>query len=135
MFQAKNKNRRQLSVVEIKILVAILLFVVFAIFILVHSAIVTAKFDKVIAGLTDYFKCEALGHVPGKCDKSEFEQYYNPYISALAYILIELIPLGILNVVLKWRSVKEIAVKSFHCLSRISSWIINDSSLSSDNRV
>ena len=136
MFQAKStKNRRQLSVVEIKILIAILLFLVFAIFILVHSAIATAKSDKFFAALTDYFKCEALGHVPGKCDRSEFEQYYNPYMSALAYILIGLIPLGVLNVVLKWSSVKEIAVKSFCYLSRISSWIINDSSLSSDNRV
>ena len=136
MFQAKStKNRRQLSVVEIKILIAILLFVVFAIIILVHSAIATAKSDKFFAALTDYFKCEALGHVPAKCDRSEFEQYYNPYMSALAYILIGLIPLGILNVVLKWSSVKEIAVKSFCYLSRMSSWIINDSSLSSDNRV
>ena len=136
MFQAKStKNRRQLSVVEIKLLVAILFFLVFAIFLSVHSAIFTAKSDKVIAGLTDYFKCEALGHVPGKCNRYDIEQYDNPYISAISYILIGLIPLGVLNFVLKWRSVKEIAVKSFRCLSRISAWIINDSNLSSDNRV
>ena len=136
MFQAKStKNRRQLSVVERKLLVAILLFVVFSIFILVHSAIFTAKSDKFFAALTDYFKCEALGHVPGNCNRYDIEQYDNPYISAISYILIGLIPLGVLNFVLKWRSVKEIAVKSFRCVSRISAWIINDSNLSSDNRV
>ena len=127
MFQAKStNNRRQLSVVEIKILIAILLFLVFAIFILVHSAIARAKSDKFFAALTDYFKCEALGHVPGNCNRYDIEQYDNPYISAISYILIGLIPLSVLNVVLKWSSVKEIAVKSFRCLSSISSWIIND---------
>ena len=56
------------------------------------------------------FKCEALGHVPGKCNISEFEQYYNPYIRAISYILVGLIPLSVLNLVLKWSSVKEIAI-------------------------
>ena len=39
-------------------------------------------------------------------------------MSAISYILIGLIPLGILNFVLKWKSVKEVAVKSFYWLSR-----------------
>ena len=95
-------------------------------FTLVHTAIFTAQSDKFIAAVTDYFKCEALGHVPGKCNRSEFEQYSNPYMSAVSYTLIGLIPLGILNFVLKWRSVKEIAVKSLQSLSRKPSEITND---------
>ena len=61
----------------------------------------TAKSDKFIAALINYFKCEALGHVPGKCDRLEFEHYYNPYMTAISYILIGLISLGVLSFVLK----------------------------------
>ena len=106
----------------------------FALFTLVHSAIVTAKFDKFIAAVIDYFKCEALGHVPGKRNRSDFEQYYNPNMSSISYTLIALIPLGILNFALKWRSVKVVAMKSFHWFSEKSD-ITKISSLLSGNSV
>ena len=120
------KNRRQLSVAEKKMLIAICLLIVFPVFTLVHTATFTAQSDKFIAAVTDYFKCEALGHVPGKCNKSEFEQYCNPYMSAISYTLLGLVPLAILNFVLKWRSVKEIAIKSLQHLSGKPSEITND---------
>ena len=62
--------------------------------------------------------CEALGHVPDKCNRSEFEQYYNPYMSAISYTPIGLIPVGILNFVLMWNSIKEIAKKSVRWLAK-----------------
>ena len=52
-------------------------------------------------------------------------------MSVISYILIGLIPFGILNFVLKWKSVKEVAAKSFHWLTRKSVDITNVSSLSS----
>ena len=55
-------------------------------------------------------------------------------MSAISYTLIGLIPLGILNFVLKWKSVKEVAVKTFNRLSRKSPDITKVSSLSSGNR-
>ena len=128
------KNKRQLSTGERKILIAVTLFLVFAIYTLVHGAIFTAISDNFLAAVTDYFKCEALGYVPEKCNRSEFEQYDNPYMSAIYYTLTGLVPLGILNFVLKWRSVKKVAVKYFCCLSRKPD-ITKVSSLSSDNRV
>ena len=39
-------------------------------------------------------------------------------MSAISYTLIGLVPLGILNFVLKWKLVKEVTVKSFHWLSK-----------------
>ena len=101
---------------------------------LVHTAIVTTKSDKFIAAVTDYFKCEALGHVPGKCNRSEFEHYNNPYMSSITYVLIGLIPLGILNFVLKWKSITDVAEKSFHWLAK-KPQNTNLSSLSSGRRV
>ena len=97
------------------------LFIVFSIFTLAHAAYVAATSDKLIAALTNYFKCEALGHVPGKCNRSEFEQYYNPYLSVISYALLGLVPLGIVNSVLKWRSVKEVVVTTFCQLTKKSS--------------
>ena len=120
-----------MSTAEKKILIAICLFLFFAVFTLIQSSIVTAKSDQFIAAVTDYFKCEALGHVPGKCNRSEFEHYYNPYMSAISYILIGLIPLGVLNFVVSWRSVKEVTVKSIRHLSKKSSEMTNVSSSSS----
>ena len=48
--------------------------------------------DKFIAALTEYFKCEDLGHIPGKCSRSKFEQYHTPLMSAIAYTLMGFIP-------------------------------------------
>ena len=100
-------------------------FVVFAIFTLVHTGYVTATADKFIAALTEYFKCEVLGHVPGKCSRSKFEQYHTPLMSAIAYTLMEL------NYALKWRSIKEVTVKSLHLLSTK----ITTSKVSSSNKM
>ena len=123
-----------MSTAEKKILIVITLILVFTVFNLVHSAIFTAISDKLIAALTDFFKCEALGYVPGKCNRSDFEQYDNPYLSAISYIIAGLVPLSILNFVLKWKAVKEVAVKTFDWLSRKSPDITKVSSLSSGNR-
>ena len=95
-----------------------------------HAAYVAATSDKLITALTNYFKCEALGYVPGKCNRSDFEQYNNPYITLISYTLIGLIPLGILNFVLKWMSVKEAVVKLFCQLTRKFSKNVNLSSFS-----
>ena len=91
------------------VLIVMFLFIVFSIFTLVHSIIVTATLDKFIAVSTDYFKL--------KCNRSEFEHIYSPYMSAISYIHIGLILFGILNFVLNWRSVKEVEIKSFRRFS------------------
>ena len=123
--------KRRLSTAEKKILISMCSFIVFAIFTLVHTGYVTATADKFIAALTDYFKCEALGHIPGKCSRSKFEQYHTPLMSAIAYTLMGLIPLSFLNYVLKWRSIKEVTVKSLHLLSTK----ITTSKVSSSNKM
>ena len=71
--------KTQPSTAEKKILISMRSFIVFAVFTLVHTEYVAAKADKFIGALTDYFKCEALGHVPGKCSRSKFEHYLTPF--------------------------------------------------------
>ena len=45
---------------------------------LVEVAIDLANSDKFVEALTTYLKCELSGHVPDKCDRSEFEQCNHP---------------------------------------------------------
>ena len=73
----------------------------------VEVAIDLANADKFVEALTAYFICELSGHVPGKCDRSEFEQYKHPYASVISNILLGLFPISILNYVLKFEKIKR----------------------------
>ena len=80
---------------------------------MVHVGIVTSNSDKTVDGLITYFACESSGHVPGKCDRRIFERYTQPYMSAVAYILMGLIPFSVVNFVVKWKAVKNTVFKCF----------------------
>ena len=69
---------------------------------MIHFGVVTGNADKVNEGFAEYFACEASGHIPGQCDRSKFERYLFPYMSAVAYILLGLLPFTILNFVVNW---------------------------------
>lgn len=82
---------------------------------MIHIGIVTGNMDRVRDGLNNYFVCESTGHIPGKCDRREFEQYLYPSMSSVAYIFLGLIPLGVLNFIVKWeklwKSIKKNSVE------------------------
>ena len=99
-------------------------FIIFAVFSLVQNSLGIANLDTFIASLTDYFKCEAFGHIPGKCNRSNFEQHYDQYLAAISNILMGLIPLSILNFVLKWRSIQKKAKIFFEFLRRSTKTIV-----------
>ena len=112
-------------------------FILFAVFTLVQNSLGIASFDTFITSLTDYFKCEAFGHIPGKCNRSSFEQQYNQYLTALNNILLGLIPLTILNFVLKWRSVQNKIKLFFECLKRSTKRVVsatNPTNISSSDK-
>ena len=81
--------------------------IVFGIYILGAFSDTIAKANELIFLLTDHFKCEALGHVPGKCSREPFERLISPYVLIVAHILLGLAPLSILNFVFKWSSIKK----------------------------
>ena len=121
--QKKNKG---LNTAERKIMLVIITFTVFGIFKLARVSNSIAKIDRLISALTDYFKCEALGHVPGKCSREQFERLATPYFSAISYLLLGLIPLSILNFVFKWSSVKKAKKKLTTLLQKSQSTATND---------
>ena len=121
-----------------KIIIALCSFILFAVYVLVQNGIVQAKSDTFITALTGYFKCEAFGHIPGKCNRSNFEQHYNQYLATISYILMGLIPLGILNFVLKWRSAQKKMKSLFVCLNRSTKSLaaaINSTNVSSSDKI
>ena len=88
-------------------MIIFLTFVVFGVYLLVHFGIVNGYSDKVNEGFEDYFACEASGHMPGKCNRGVFERYLFPYMSAVAYILLGLLPFTVLNFVVNWDKLKK----------------------------
>ena len=102
------RQGKLLGTAEKKILAVFVAYIIFGVYTLVYVSIVTANSHKFGEALTAYFKCELSGHVPDKCDRSEFEQYKYPYVSATGYILLGLLPISILNYVLKFEIVKQL---------------------------
>ncbi|XP_019854872.1 PREDICTED: uncharacterized protein LOC109583828 isoform X2 [Amphimedon queenslandica] len=107
-----NQQSISLTTAEKKIVMVIISFVIFGVYILGNTSGAVAKSNEFKAALTQYFECEAFGHVPGKCDRGTFDKIYNPYLNAISYILIGLVPLSILNFIIKWHSVKSLRTKA-----------------------
>ena len=121
--QKKNKG---LNTAEKKILLVILMFTIFSIYILGITSNNIAVSQRLSSALIDYFKCEAVGHVPGRCSKEPIERITTPYFSAISYLLLGLIPLSILNFVFKWSSVKKAKKKFTTLLQKSQSTATND---------
>lgn len=78
---------------------------------MIHYGLVSGNTEKATRDFTNYFLCESTGHVPGKCDRSEFERHLRPEMSIVTYYLLGIIPMGILNFVVnwskQWKSIKQ----------------------------
>ncbi|XP_019854875.1 PREDICTED: uncharacterized protein LOC109583829 [Amphimedon queenslandica] len=116
----KKRSHTKLNTAEKKILLVFTFFIIFGAFNVAHQSNITAKSDEFEAALEEYFECEAFGHIPGKCDRGTFEKIrmYSSYMSAIAFILMSLIPLSILNFILKWSSVKSAGNKAVKLTKR-----------------
>ena len=80
---------------------------VFSIYTLVRYSNTLAIADKLRTAFTDYFKCEALGYIPGRCSREPFERLDTPYVNALSYLLLGCMIPSILNFVIKWTMVTK----------------------------
>ena len=79
-------------------------FIIFGVYTMAFVSLITTNANKLIDGLTEYFACEASGHVPGKCSREVFEKYSYPYVAMVAYLLQGIVPITHLNYVLDWRA-------------------------------
>ena len=113
-FSKTSGKKGKLNTAEKKIIVVFLTFIVFGVYLMVHFGVVTGNADKVNEGFAEYFACEASGHIPGQCDRSKFERYLFPYMSAVAYILLGLLPFTILNFVVNWNRLWKTLKRQFN---------------------
>ena len=112
------REGKLLGTAEKKILAIFVAYIIFGVYTLVYVSIVTANSHKFGEALTAYFKCKLSGDVPHKCDRSEFEQYKYPYVSSISFILIGLLPISILNYVLKFEIVKKLLLSRLVSLGK-----------------
>lgn len=117
-----------MSIAEKKIIIVFVSFLVLGVFILILNRYLKAKEGEYISAVTQYFACEAFGYVEGKCDRTTFTKVYSSFMLAILYVLMSLMPLSMLNFVLKWKSVKK-AGTSMRKFVRKSSLLLRESSI------
>ena len=86
---------------EFKLLLVFMAVIVFSILIIAEALSSMIKRSSVEKALESYFTCEALGQK--NCDRSEFEQYSNPYIFMLSVMLGTLIPITSCIFAVRWQ--------------------------------
>ena len=101
----RTKKQFSLSKAEKKLMIIFCTFIVFGVFILAFTALVTSSADEFVDGLMEYFTCEAGGHIPNRCSREVFEKHTYPYVAMVSYLLLGTMPITILNYVLDWRIV------------------------------
>lgn len=128
------RHYTQVSVAEKKIVLVFLSFLILGMFILCLNGYLQSREDEFESALAQYFACEAFGYVEGKCDHNTITNVYSPFVIAALYLFLSLLPLSILNYVLKWKSVKK-AGKSMRKFASKRSLLFQESSLklSSEN--
>ena len=78
---------------EKKILLFFIAFIFYGIVGTLYPTVFGANRKEFFTAIKEYFACEALGYVPGKCSRDEVEKYSRPYLIIIGYISNCLIPL------------------------------------------
>ena len=75
---------------------------------MIGFAIITARRKTITPATLQYFACEAYGHVPGKCDRALFEQYYDYWgLSCATFLLAGFIPLVNLTFIINFQKIQD----------------------------
>ena len=77
LFHLQKKN----YVAEGKIMIIAIYFIIFLIVTLIKDAVYVSGRAAFEDALNSYFACEAVGYVPGKCDRDSFEHFSYPLLS------------------------------------------------------
>ena len=77
-FRLQKKN----YVAEGKIMIIAVYFIIFLIVTLIKDAVYISGRAPFEDAMSSYFACEAVGYVPGKCDRESFEHILYPLLFA-----------------------------------------------------
>ena len=107
----------QKEVLKKKVLLILAYFIVVIAMLIARSGINELFEEALWSSIRDYFLCEAVGHVEGKCSRESFEKYLAPLLEGLLYIMVGLFPvvylLFVVNLEQIFARVKEIV--HIHC--------------------
>ena len=81
--------------------------VVFLVLLNIQDAVLIAEQDSLRDAVNLYFLCEAVGHVPGKCNRESFEQYSHPLLNIVFYVASFFLPAVMLLYLINCRLLKE----------------------------
>ena len=77
----------QKGVLRTKVLLILAYLIVLTSVIIARAGFTTLFEDILWSSIRDYFLCEAVGHVEGKCSRESFEKYLAPSLEAVTYIM------------------------------------------------
>ena len=92
---------------ERKILWFFFAFIFYGIVATLYATVLGTHTKEFVTALEQYFACEALGHVPGKCSRDEVEKYSWPYLTTIAFVSTCLIPVPSLVFVVNLNRLKN----------------------------
>ena len=116
--------QRRGQTAELKIMIVFAYFLMFLILVNCRDALYVAQRESFRDAVSNYFLCEAVGYVPGKCSREALEQFTYPPLSITFYAMAFLMPVVFLLFVINIRTLKEQVEK----LPLIRSWKSQSSS-------
>ena len=77
---------------EAKISFIYVYFLIFHLLVKTYEAILLSERDSYRDAVNNYFLCEAVGYVPGRCSRETFEQYSHPILKISSNIMSFFLP-------------------------------------------
>ena len=125
------------SIVEKKLLIILSYYVLFGIVGLVTSGLLLSNLSHVLfQSIVTHFACEALGFIPGKCDRSLFEQKSFSYLRTVTFVFYAFIPIVSLVFVIDTKKIRrQVLMRCFHLSPHRRATILSHQSLLYMDRV
>ena len=104
----KSKDVFQIGTAEKKILITFCYYVLLTVVVLTTFTIKTRNSELFVEELSNYFACEERGNDPNNpCDRNTFCQLSYPWLSAISFMLLYMLPVVNLVYVLNIKELKE----------------------------
>ena len=89
-----------------KITIIYAYFVFFVTILNSKEAVLFAERDSYWDAVDDYFLCEAVGHVEGRCSRESFEQYSHPLLDIARSFALTFLPVVVMLYLINCSSLK-----------------------------
>ena len=70
---------------------------------MVHATVTVSYTSSIGSKLEDYFQCEAPGHTPGKCSRTDFERLTLVIPDGITYLILSFTAFNMLCFIINWK--------------------------------